>query len=55
MPRKFVDFLYSQEDYDEDPLTPEEQAMVRAGLEAIKKGDQSQFVALEDLERSLGL
>jgi hypothetical protein len=52
---KFVDFLYSQEEYDEEPLSPEELAMVQAGLEAIKKGDQSQFIPLEELGRKLGL
>ncbi len=52
---KFVDFLYSQENYDDEPLSPEELAMVQAGMEAVKEGDHSQFVPLKELERKLGL
>jgi len=53
--QRLVDILYLQEQYDDEALTPEESAMVEAGLEAIRQGDTSQFISLEDYEKERGL
>lgn len=48
---KLVDLLYERqapgEEYDDEPLSPEELAAVREAQEAIRRGDMTQFISLE--------
>jgi hypothetical protein len=53
--RKFVDFLYEKEEYDHEPLSPEELEALKEAREAIRQGDMSQFISLEEFERKYGL
>ena len=57
--RQLVDLLYERkevrEEYDEEPLSPEELAAVQEAEEAIRRGDRSQFISLEEYERKRGL
>lgn len=51
--RKFVDFLYKQvEEYDEEPLTTEELAAIRAAEAAIERGE---YYTLEELKKDFDL
>jgi hypothetical protein len=50
---EFVDLLYYRhEEYDDEPVTEEDWAEIRAAQEAIKRGE---YVTLEELEKDLGL
>lgn len=50
---EFVDLLYYRhEEYDDEPVTEEDLAEIRAAQEAIKRGE---YVTLEELEKDLGL
>ena len=51
--RRFVDILHAQ--YDYEPLSPEELAAIEAADEAIRRGDKSYFISLEEYERTRGL
>jgi len=51
--RRFVDILHDR--YDYEPLSPEELAAVEEADEAIRRGDKSYFISLEEYERTRGL
>ncbi len=51
--RRLVDILYDR--YDYEPLSPEELAAVQEADEAIRRGDKSYFIPLEEYERERGL
>lgn len=53
--QRFIDILYQQEEYDPEPLSAEAEAAVEEAEEAIRKGDWSQFISLEEYERKRGL
>jgi hypothetical protein len=57
--RKLVDVLYEQserrEEYDEEPLSPEELAALQEADRAGRRGDRSQFISLDEYERKRGL
>ncbi len=54
--RRLVDILYeraaAQEEYDDEPLTPEDLEAIHTGKEDIKHG---KFITLEEYERKHGL
>jgi hypothetical protein len=54
--RKLVEVLYEQserqEEYDEEPFTPEDLAAIQEGEEAFQRGE---FISLEDYEKERGL
>ncbi len=54
--RRLVDILYeraaAQEEYDDEPLTPEDLEAIHRGKEDIKHG---KFITLEEYERKHGL
>jgi hypothetical protein len=56
--RKLVDVLHEQterrEEYDEEPLSPEELAALQEADRAGRRGDRSQFISLEEYERKRG-
>ena len=49
--RRFLEFLVTQGEYDEEPLTPEEAKEAEEGWQAYKRGE---FVTLEELRRERG-
>lgn len=51
--RRFVDILHEQ--YDYEPLSPEELTAIDAADAAIRRGDKSYFISLEEYERTRGL
>jgi len=51
--RRLVDILHDR--YDYEPLSPEELAAVQEADEAIRRGDRSYFIPLEEYEREQGL
>jgi hypothetical protein len=54
--REFVDLLYyRREETDTEPLSPEEQAALEEGREALRRGDKSHFTPWEDVKKELGL
>ena len=54
--RDFVDMLYYRRgEYDAEPLSPEEQAALEEGREALRRGDKSYFTPWEDVKKELGL
>ena len=57
--RKLVDVLYSreqpQEEYDDEPLSPEELAAIEEADEAIRRGDKKYFTPWEEVKKELGL
>jgi hypothetical protein len=54
--REFVDMLYyRREDSDSEPLSPEEQAALEEGREALRRGDKSYFSPWEEVKKDLGL
>ena len=53
--QRFIDILYQQEEHDPEPLSAEAEAAVEEAEEAIRKGDWSQFISLEEYERKRGL
>jgi hypothetical protein len=52
---QFVDFLYNQEEFDEEPLSPECQQAVETVAEAIQQGDHSSFTPWEEVKKELGV
>jgi len=50
--RRLVDVLYEQsgrqEEYDDEPFTPQDLAAIREGEEALKRGE---FMSLEDYKK----
>ncbi|MDD3582166.1 MAG: hypothetical protein PHW74_14265 [Desulfobacca sp.] len=54
--REFVDLLYyRREGPDTEPLSPEEQAALEEGREALRLGDKSYFTPWEEVKKELGL
>ena len=57
--RKLVDILYergqSQEEYDDEPLSPEELAAIAEADEAIRRGDKDYFIPWDEVKKELGL
>jgi len=54
--REFVDLLYyRREETDTEPLSPEEQAALEEGREALRRGDKSYFTPWEKVKKELGL
>lgn len=53
--RKLVDVLYEesdrQEEFDEEPFSPEDLAAIKEGEEALQRGE---FISLEDYEKERG-
>ena len=56
---RLVDMLYErekvQEQYDEEPLAPEELAAIEEADEAKRRGDKDYFIPWEDVKKELGL
>ena len=57
--RKLVDLLYEriqpQEEYDDEPLSPEELAAIEEAVEARRHGDKDYFIPWEEVKKELGL
>lgn len=54
--REFVDILYyRREESGSEPLSPEEQAALEEGREALRRGDKSYFTPWEEVKKDLGL
>jgi hypothetical protein len=57
--RKLVDLLdergQPQDEYDEEPLSPEELAAIEEADEAKKRGDKDYFIPWEEVKKELGL
>ncbi len=54
--REFLDMLYYRhEDIDTEPLSPQEQAALQEGREALRRGDKSYFTPWEEVKMELGL
>jgi len=57
--RRLVNILYErkevQEEYDEEPLSPEELAAVQEAEEAIKRDEKEYFTPWEEVKKELGL
>ncbi|MFZ5447409.1 MAG: hypothetical protein ACOZFS_02075 [Thermodesulfobacteriota bacterium] len=56
---RLVDMLYEreqvQEEYDDEPFSPEELAAMEEADEAKKRGDKDYFVPWEEVKKELGL
>jgi hypothetical protein len=56
---RLVDMLYErekvQEQYDEEPLAPEELAAIEEAEEAKRRGDKDYFIPWEEVKKELGL
>jgi hypothetical protein len=54
---KFIDLLYEreQEEYDEEPLSPEEFAAMEEVDAAKERGDKDYFIPWEQVKKELGL
>jgi hypothetical protein len=56
---KLVDVLYDREQlpeqYDDEPLSPEELAAIEEADEARKRGDKDYFIPWEEVKKELGL
>ena len=57
--RKLVDVLYEQserqEEYDDEPLAPEELAAIEEAEEARRRGDKEYFTPWDEVKKELGL
>ncbi len=57
--RQLVDVLYEreqpQEEYDDEPLAPEELAAIEEADEARRRGDKDYFVPWEEVKKELDL
>jgi len=54
--REFVDLLYYRhEESDTEPLSPQEQAALEEGREALRRGDKSYFTPWEEVKKGLGI
>lgn len=56
---RLVDMLYErekvQEQYDDEPLSPEELAAIEEADEAKRRGDKDYFIPWEEVKKELGL
>ncbi|MDO9530716.1 MAG: hypothetical protein Q7O12_01085 [Deltaproteobacteria bacterium] len=56
---RLVDMIYErervQEQYDDEPLSPEELAAIEEADEAIRRGDKDYFIPWEEVKKELGL
>jgi hypothetical protein len=56
---KLIDLLYEreqpQEQYDDEPLSPEELAAIEEADEAKRRGDKDYFIPWEEVKKELGL
>ena len=56
---RLVDMLYErekvQEQYDDEPLSPEELAALEEAEEAKRRGDKDYFIPWEEVKKELGL
>ncbi len=57
--RQLVDVLYErkqpQEEYDDEPLAPEELAAIEEAEEARRRGDKEYFTPWDEVKKELGL
>lgn len=54
--REFLDMLYYRhEEKDTEPLSPQEQAALEEGREALRRGDKSYFTPWEEVKKELDL
>ncbi len=54
--RELVDMLYYRhEEFDTEPLSPQEQAALEEGREALRRGDKAYFTPWEEVKKELGL
>jgi hypothetical protein len=57
--RKLIDLLYAreqpQEEYDDEPFSPEELAAIEEAEEARRRGDKEYFTPWEEVKKELGL
>jgi len=54
--REFVDLLYYRHEVpDTEPLSPQEQAALQEGREALRRGDKSHFTPWEEVKKEIGL
>jgi hypothetical protein len=57
--RKLIDLLYEreqpQEEYDDEPLSPEELAAVEEADEAKRRGNKDYFIPWEEVKKELDL
>jgi hypothetical protein len=47
--------FYRHEEADTEPLSPQEQAALEEGREALRRGDKSYFTPWEEVKKELGL
>jgi hypothetical protein len=56
---RLIDLLYEreqpQEEYDDEPLSPEELAAIEEADEARRRGDKDYFLPWEEVKKELGL
>jgi hypothetical protein len=56
---RLVDMLYeraiAQEEYDDEPLSPEELAAIEEADQAKKRGDKDYFIPWEEVKKELDL
>jgi len=56
---RLVDMIYErervQEQYDDEPLSPEELAAIEEADEAKRRADKDYFIPWEDVKKELGL
>ncbi|HAY22099.1 MAG TPA: hypothetical protein DCY27_08020 [Desulfobacterales bacterium] len=57
MLNKIIDSVYEkvEEEYDTEPLNPEELQVLEEVVAAVKRGDLSRFISLEEFEKKHGL
>jgi hypothetical protein len=53
--QKFVDFLFQQEEFDEEPLSPECLQALEQVAEAVQKGDHARFTPWDEVKKELDL
>ncbi|MBM4287355.1 MAG: hypothetical protein FJ135_04250 [Deltaproteobacteria bacterium] len=54
---RIIDSVYEkvEEEYDTEPLSPEELQALEEVVAAVKRGDLSRFISLEEFEKKHGL
>ena len=54
---RIIDSVYEkvEEEYDTEPLSPEELQALEEVVTAVKRGDMSRFISLEEFEKKHGL
>lgn len=57
MLNKIIDSVHEkvEEEYDTEPLNPEELQVLEEVVAAVKRGDLSRFISLEEFEKKHGL